>query len=97
MLVWEEDEDPFLGPALLDSFFSVSRGSDERRQSVEGQSFHVLDVLLPGLAINRLSTLLYKTIVQNHCFLTFLNNGGVCSIDLRLDTSTNGLKQVYTS
>ncbi len=23
--------------------------------------------------------------------------GGVCSTDLRLDTSTNGLKQVYTS
>jgi hypothetical protein len=25
------------------------------------------------------------------------NVGGVCSTDLQLDTSTNGLKQVYTS
>ncbi len=70
--VWE---DSFLGPAPLDSCFSVSRGSDERRQSVEGQSLYVLDVLLPGLAINRLSMLLYKTIEQNYCFLTFFNNG----------------------
>jgi hypothetical protein len=28
---------------------------------------------------------------------TYMNAGGVCSTDLRLDTSPNGLKQVYTS
>ncbi len=38
----------------------------------------------------------------NHCRQVFTNfstsvTKGVCSTDLRLDTSTNGLKQVYTS
>jgi hypothetical protein len=38
---------------------------------------------------------LRKTLEITKCYIT--QNMGVCSKDLRLNTSTNGLKQVYTS
>jgi hypothetical protein len=46
--------------------------------------------------LNFLSVLVPKITVFSE-FVEFRDTDGVCSTDLRLDTSTNGLKQVYTS
>jgi hypothetical protein len=49
-----------------------------------------------GEIIFNLVTVSHEIVLQ---YLTahLVSQDGVCSTDLRLDTSTNGLKQVYTS
>ncbi len=53
MHIWEVGEGPLLGPMPPDSWFSATWDSEGMEVTWKGGPLHILDLLLQGLAVNR--------------------------------------------